>query len=84
MGSWPGSPFSLEDKAPPEPPGHLIVEDLQTLHITTNKKNRGLDTIQASSFFPWWLLLFFQGEIFFLNPEILKNPEKSQACSINF
>ena len=34
----PGSPFGLEDKAPPEPPGCLILEDLQTLHIPTNKK----------------------------------------------
>ena len=36
MGSRPGSPFGLEDKAP-EPPGCLIL-DLQTLHIPTNKK----------------------------------------------
>ena len=38
MGSRPGSPFGLEDKAPLEPPGCLISEDLQTLHIPTNKK----------------------------------------------
>ena len=38
MGSRPGSPFGLEDKSPPEPPGCLILEDLQTLHIPTNKK----------------------------------------------
>ena len=37
MGSGPWSPFGLEDKAP-EPPGCLILEDLQTLHIPTNKK----------------------------------------------
>ena len=30
MGSGPGSPFGLEDKAPPEPPGCLSLEDLQT------------------------------------------------------
>ena len=38
----------------------IIVEDLQTLHIPTNKKLEVLDTIQATSFFPWWLLLFSQ------------------------
>ena len=29
-----------------------FLEDLQT--------PRGLDTVQATSFFPWWLLLFSQ------------------------
>ena len=40
MGSWPGSPFGLEDKVPKTllPDGCLILEDLQTLHISTNKK----------------------------------------------
>ena len=53
MGSGPGSPFGLEDKAPPEPPGCLILEDLQTLHIHPHKQEtRGLDTMQATSFFP--------------------------------
>ena len=51
MGSGPGSLFGLEDKEwevglglllvwrtkPPEPPGCFILEDLQTLHIPTNK-----------------------------------------------
>ena len=41
MGSGPGSPFGLEDKAPPEPPGCLTLKDLQTLHIPTNKKLEG-------------------------------------------
>ena len=45
---------------PPEPPGCLIMEDLQALHIPTKQETRGLDTIQATSFFPWWLLLFIQ------------------------
>ena len=38
MGSGPGIPFGREDKAPPEPPGCLIWEDLQTLHIPASKK----------------------------------------------
>ena len=33
--------IGLEDKAHPEPPGLLILEDLQTLHIPTNKKLDG-------------------------------------------
>ena len=31
--------------------------DSSRLH---KQETRGLDTIQATSFFPWWLLLFFQ------------------------
>ena len=34
MGSGPGSPLGLEAKVPL----NLTLEDLQTLHITTNKK----------------------------------------------
>ena len=37
MGSGPGSPFSPEGKDP-EPPVCLILEDLQTLYMPTNKK----------------------------------------------
>ena len=54
MGSELGSAFGLEDKSPPEPPGCLIFEDLQTLHIPHKQETRGLDTTQATSFFPWW------------------------------
>ena len=86
MGSGLGSPLGLEDKAPPEPPGCLILEDLQTLHIHPHKQEtRGLDTRQAISCSPWWLLLFFQeniwGKEWFVkkNPEISKNPAKSQV-----
>ena len=47
MSSGPGSPFGLED--------------LQNLHIHTNKKLEvWTQYIQVTSFFPWWLLLFFQ------------------------
>ena len=47
---------------PPQPCGCKIVEDLQTLHIPTNKKLEVWTQyrLQATSFFPWWLLLFFQ------------------------
>ena len=38
MGSGPGSPFGLEDKAPYKSPGCFILDDLQNLHIPTNKK----------------------------------------------
>ena len=55
MGSRPASPFGLEDKAPLN-----LLDDLQTLHIPNEQETRGLDTIYATSFFPWWLLLFFQ------------------------
>ena len=44
-----------------EPCGCLILEDLQTLHIPTNKK---LEVwTQATSFIPWWLLLLFQENV---------------------
>ena len=65
-----GVPFGREDKAYP---GCLILEVLQTLHIPTNKKTRGLDTIQATSFFPWWLLLFLQEHFEAICKKILRN-----------
>ena len=43
MGSGPVSPCGLEDKVPPEPPGYLILEDLQTLHIPHKQETRGLE-----------------------------------------
>ena len=51
-----GLSLALRTK-PTEPPGCLILEDLQTLHISTKKKleESSLDTIQATPFFPWWL-----------------------------
>ena len=57
MCSGPGSPFGLEDKAP-DPPGCLTLKDLQMLHILTKKKLE-VWTLQATSFFGGWLLLFF-------------------------
>ena len=38
MGSRPGYPFGLEDKAPLNFMDVSFLEDLQTLHIPTNKK----------------------------------------------
>ena len=68
-GTWdlgPGPPFGLEDKA----------------SCTSWMFNFGRiqDTIQATSFFPWWLHHFFQenveakGDLQKKNPEIRKNP----------
>ena len=42
MGSWPGSPFGLEDE--PVATGCFILEDLQTLHVSHKQETRGLDT----------------------------------------
>ena len=73
MGSRPGS----RGTKPPEPPGCLILEDLQTLHMPTNK------TLEVWT--QYRLLLSFLGGYFssFKNilrqREIWKNPEKSQA-----
>ena len=51
MGSGPEFSLVLRTK-PPEPPGCLILEDLQTPH-PHKQETRGLDTIQGTSFFPW-------------------------------
>ena len=73
----------VERIKPPEPPGCLILEGLQTPH-PHKQETRGLDTTQATSFFPWWLLLFFKNtlrqRVICKNHEIRKNAEKSQAC----
>ena len=48
-----GFPLVSRTKAP-EPPGCLILEDLLTFHIPTNKK---LEVwTQATFSFPWWQL----------------------------
>ena len=57
-------------QSPPEPPGCLILEDLHSPH-PHKQETTGLDTIQATSFFPWWLLLFFQ-ENFEAQGDLLK------------
>ena len=53
---------------PPAPPGCLINGGF----TDSPQDTRGLDTIQATSFFPWWLLLFIQ-EYF----EVKEDLEKS-------
>ena len=60
MGSGPWSPFCLKNKAPLNLLDVSFFDDLQTLHIPPKQETRGLDTTQATSLFPWWLLLFFQ------------------------
>ena len=59
MGSGPGSPFGLEDKAPSTSWMFDFGGFTDSPH-PHKQETRGLDTIQATSFFPWWLLLFFQ------------------------
>ena len=59
-----------EDKAPPEPPGCFILEDLQTLHIPTNKK--------LEVWIQYRLLLSFLGG-YLSSFEIRKNPENHRS-----
>ena len=66
------------------PPGCLIFKDLQTLHVPTNIQIEVCT--QYRRFFlslvdTFLLSRKFRGkERFVKNPEIGKNPEKSQAC----
>ena len=78
MGSVPASPFGLEDKAP-EPPGCLLLEDYR---LVTNKKQEVWDTIQVTSFFPWWLLLSFKN-ILRQRKICTKNPEMTGLYMLN-
>ena len=57
MDSGPGSPFGQEDKAPWTSWMFNFGGFTDSPHL---QETRGLDTIQATSLFPWWLLLFFQ------------------------
>ena len=61
MGSGSGCPFGLEDKAPWTSWMFNLGGITDSPH-PHQQETRGLDTIQATSFFPWWLhvLLFFQ------------------------
>ena len=63
-------------QSPPEPPGCLILEYLQTLHIPTNKK---LEIWTQHRLLLSFLCGYFSFGRFVKNPEIEKNPEKSQA-----
>ena len=56
MGSRPGSPFALEDKAS----WMFNFWGFTDSPHPHKRETRGRDTIQATSFFPWWLLLLFQ------------------------
>ena len=59
MGSGPGSPFRLADKAPWTSWMFNFGGFTDSPH-PHKQETRGLITIQATSFFPWWLRLFFQ------------------------
>ena len=59
----PRSPFSLDDKG-----GFGGFTDSPHPY---KQETRGLVTIRATSFFPWWLLLFFQEK--FEAKQILKS-----------
>ena len=85
MGSRPGSPYGLEDKAPWTSLMFNCGGFTDSSH-PHEQETRGLDIIQATSFFPWWLLLIIsitfwkKREICIKeSPEIRKNPEKTQA-----
>ena len=53
------SPVGLEDKAP-WTSRMLNFGGFTDSPHPHKQETRGLDTIQATSFFPWWLLLFFR------------------------
>ena len=72
MGSEPGSPLVLEDKAP-EPPGWMIYRLSTSPH---KQETRSLDTIQATSLLS---RKFWCKWRFVKNAEIRTNPEKSQV-----
>ena len=81
MGSGPGPPFGLEDKGPPKPPGRLILEDLQTLRIHTNKKLEVWTQYRLLLSFLGGYFSFFSRKLWG-KEKFRKNPEKSQACYI--
>ena len=81
MGSWPGSPFGLEDK-PPWTSWMFNFGGFTDSPHPNKRETRGLDTIQAASFFPLvatsLLSRRFWGKWSFVKTtEIRKNPEKS-------
>ena len=66
---------------PPEPNECLILEDFTHPH---KQETRSLDTIQATSFFPWWLLLFFQDKKIVGQSEILLYHNSSKVNWFGF
>ena len=86
MGSRPGSPFGLEDKAPWTSWMFNFGGFTDSPHPHKQTKIWGLDTIQATSFFPWLATSLLSRNLYRQrencikkNQEIRKNPEKSQA-----
>ena len=76
MDSGPGSPFGREDNT-------LWTSWMFHFGGFTDsphphkQETRGLQTIQATSFFPWWLLLFFQENLDAKGEKRSWNQEKS-------
>ena len=84
MGIGPECPFGLEDKAPWTSWMFNFGGFTDSPH-PRKQETRGLDPVQATSFFPWWLLLFYQEMFwgkgrFVKNPEIRKNYEARHIC----
>ena len=83
MGRGPGS-LPLISRT--EPPEYLIVEDLRTPH-PYKQETRGLETIQATSFFPWWLLFCFKknveatGDLYKKKTHEIRKLLQNQACN---
>ena len=79
MGIGPECPFDLEDKAPWTSWMFNFGGFTDSPH-PRKQETRGLDTIQATSFVTWWLLLFYQ-EMFWDKGRFVKNPEiRKNTC----
>ena len=84
MGSGPGSPFGLEDKAP-WTSWMFNFEGFTDSPHPHRQETRGLDTTQVTAFIPWWLYIFLLSRKSWGKGRFVKTPEKSlkkQCCTI--
>ena len=79
MGSGPGTPFGLEDKAPLN---LLDVSFLWIHRLSTSPQTRN-SRFGHNTGFPWWLLLFFQ-ENFEAKGDLYKKILKSEKIVRNY